>query len=454
MENSDNLQLPYIAPSQAQKHVTHNEAIRALDAILQLSVVNRALSAPPGSPQKGERYIVGAGATGEWASQDNSIAAYQDGAWAFYPPVKGWRAWIEAESIIVVWDGASWISANSGAENVNPTPFVGVNATADATNRLHVQSDAALFSYDAPNSGTDSRLTINKSAVADTASIIFQTGFSGRAELGLTGDDDFHVKVSPDGAAWQDCLVIDKDAGNIAIGHNTPDCALHIIKDTNPVAKFSRGSDNVANVNLYYNTTLKGQFSAAASEFQMSGAGAGTSLSFYAGGSRRLEITDGGSLLVGSPVGGAKGAGTINAQAVYDDNMLLSCYVFDQALDNAIDDAKWDAKAQKIFANEPNEKQAIAARHEPMRKFKARIGSAYDPLTLDGYARHWREKRHLAAMPNETSFNPHADKLSAGEWVQRLVETVEVQAILIEQLNQRTKDLARHNEESTKTGSK
>ena len=36
MENSANLQLPYIMPSQAQKHVTHNEAVRTLDALVQL----------------------------------------------------------------------------------------------------------------------------------------------------------------------------------------------------------------------------------------------------------------------------------------------------------------------------------------------------------------------------------------------------------------------------------
>ena len=29
MEQTANLQLPYIMPSQAQKHVTHNEAVRA-----------------------------------------------------------------------------------------------------------------------------------------------------------------------------------------------------------------------------------------------------------------------------------------------------------------------------------------------------------------------------------------------------------------------------------------
>ncbi|MBS2268064.1 DUF2793 domain-containing protein, partial [Salmonella enterica subsp. enterica serovar Typhimurium] len=56
MDQTPNLQLPYIAPSQAQKHVTHNEAIRALDALVQLCVASRTLKEPPAEPREGNRY--------------------------------------------------------------------------------------------------------------------------------------------------------------------------------------------------------------------------------------------------------------------------------------------------------------------------------------------------------------------------------------------------------------
>ena len=59
------LLLPYILPAQAQKHVNHNEALRILDGLVQLSVLDRVLSEPPGSPADGDRYIVGSGATGD-----------------------------------------------------------------------------------------------------------------------------------------------------------------------------------------------------------------------------------------------------------------------------------------------------------------------------------------------------------------------------------------------------
>ena len=57
MDNTPNLQLPYLMAAQAQKHVTHNEALRALDAIVQLLVLDKDLASLPGSPTDGSRYI-------------------------------------------------------------------------------------------------------------------------------------------------------------------------------------------------------------------------------------------------------------------------------------------------------------------------------------------------------------------------------------------------------------
>ena len=153
-------------------------------------------------------------------------------------------------------------------------------------------------------------------------------------------------------------------------------------------------------------------------------------------------------LVVGSPTGADKGVGTINATAVYDDNSLLTCYVFDQYLDGEVSLNKWDAKVpdRRIRPQRDEEGNIIRAartekrKHDPLRKFAARIGTKYDPLTLDGYAKHWKEKRHLTAMPNEVKFDPEKN-MATGKWIQRLIETVETQAILIEQLNQKVKTL-------------
>jgi hypothetical protein len=244
MDDTPNLKLPYIAAAQAQKHVTHNEAIRALDALVQITVADRDLTEAPESPGEGDRYIVAADASGAWGEQDGKLAAWQDGAWMFYEPVEGWLAWVADEDVLVVWDGSDWSIAGGGAgafgdlsdvpsgyggaggriaavkadesglEFTAEVPLIGVNATPDTSNRLAVASDATLFNH----AGSGHQHKINKNAAADTASLLFQTDFSGRAEFGTTGDDDWHVKVSADGTDWHEAIVVDKDTGDVQLG--------------------------------------------------------------------------------------------------------------------------------------------------------------------------------------------------------------------------------------------
>ena len=102
------LLLPYILAAQAQKHVTHNEALRILDGLVQLSVLDRDLTSPPGSSADGDRYIVASGATGLWAGWDLNIAYRVDGAWTRLVPRPGWLAWIAAEAAFVGWNGSAW----------------------------------------------------------------------------------------------------------------------------------------------------------------------------------------------------------------------------------------------------------------------------------------------------------------------------------------------------------
>jgi Protein of unknown function (DUF2793) len=92
MADTPNLVLPYLAANQSQKHVTVNEALRRLDALVQVTVQSAALASPPGSPTEGQRWILPAAPTGAWAGQSGKIAAWQDGAWAFYAPLDGWTA--------------------------------------------------------------------------------------------------------------------------------------------------------------------------------------------------------------------------------------------------------------------------------------------------------------------------------------------------------------------------
>ncbi|MEA2990835.1 MAG: hypothetical protein QOG83_3546, partial [Alphaproteobacteria bacterium] len=96
-----NLTLPYIDVSEAQREVVHNSAIRGLDALVHLGVLDRDLVSPPGSLSDGQRWIVAASPTGAWAGHALAIAAWQDGAWRFYAPRLGWLVYVADEGRIL-----------------------------------------------------------------------------------------------------------------------------------------------------------------------------------------------------------------------------------------------------------------------------------------------------------------------------------------------------------------
>ncbi len=208
MEETPLLKLPYLMPAQAQKHVTHNEALRMLDALLHIRVEDRARETPPEDPIEGQRHTLGPAPTGAFAGHAGKIAAFQDGAWSFFTPQEGWVIWDAETGALMVFDGADWTA-------VTPAAFamLGVNATADETNRLTISGEATLLNHD----GAGHQLKINKAAETDTGSLLFQTAWSGRAEMGLAGNDDFSIKVSANGVDWTAALSVDRNDGGLSV---------------------------------------------------------------------------------------------------------------------------------------------------------------------------------------------------------------------------------------------
>lgn len=364
MADTSKLVLPLVASNQAQKHVTVNEALTRLDALVQLSVINRTLTAPPGSPADGDRHIIASGATGAWAGRDLNVAAWQNGAWTFLVPRNGWTLWVEADSALYTWTGSAWAptfglgdisdAVFSLADNTDPTKkaafelsgittgttrtytlpnisatlahlgnaaqtFTGATtfsntltasgtvnlsgtttmsaasgvwgsstgtatyglgasattngttktinigtlgvsgsttvinvgsavagalgsliintptvtfantvtavgmpqanltanllglggATADSFNRLSINTPAVLLN----NAGAGIDMTFNKNAAGNDASLSFKTGFSTRGIVGLLGDNDLTLKVSPDGSTFYTGMLIKASDG-------------------------------------------------------------------------------------------------------------------------------------------------------------------------------------------------------------------------------------------------
>lgn len=218
MTSTPHLALPLLAAAQAQKHVTHNEALASLDALVHLAVKERGRTAAPGSPAQGERYLVGAGASGDFASHDGEVALFDLGVWRFYSPRPGWRAYVEAEGRIVVFDGSQWQDLGHYSRELDNLARLGLGTTADSLNRLAAKLNAALFAaLTAEEGGTgDLRFVLNKGNAANVLSQIYQRGFSGRAETGLIGSDDFSIRVSPDGSQWLDALRVDCNTGAVS----------------------------------------------------------------------------------------------------------------------------------------------------------------------------------------------------------------------------------------------
>lgn len=166
------LHLPYLAASQAQKHLTLNEALGLLDGLIACAVQSRTLAVQPAAPADGALYILPAGPTGDdWSvAGAGALMRFEIGAWTELARAPGQLVYVRDEAALLLFDGADWVFAGEAL---------------------------------------GARAKLNKAATAGTASVLFQKGFSGRAEIGLVGDDALTVKVSADGASLVEALKVE-----------------------------------------------------------------------------------------------------------------------------------------------------------------------------------------------------------------------------------------------------
>jgi len=109
MMQTDRLGLPLLAAGQAQKDITHNEALALIDLIAQAVVESADLSVPPATPEIGRCWVVAAGAGGHWAGREGAIAGWTAAGWLFVTPWSGWRAWARDRDHMIRFDGAAWV---------------------------------------------------------------------------------------------------------------------------------------------------------------------------------------------------------------------------------------------------------------------------------------------------------------------------------------------------------
>jgi len=214
--HSARLDLPYLAAGQLQKHVTLNQALTRLDALAQTAVVSRSVAAQPADPDDGALYILPAVPTGVvWSAwSEGDLARAELGGWTRVPVPEGTLAVVLDEGCLVVRADNGWSPFPARIQSLER---FGLNTTADADNPFAAKLNKALWTARSTGDGGDGdlRFTFNKDGASDVLSLLFQSGYGGRAELGLIGDDDLTLKVSPDGGTWREALRIDKDDARI-----------------------------------------------------------------------------------------------------------------------------------------------------------------------------------------------------------------------------------------------
>lgn len=156
-------------------------------------------------------------------------------------------------------------------------------------------------------------------------------------------------------------------------------------------------------------------------------------LYFYTANTKKGYFKTG--FVVGTPTGGDKGAGTINATAVYDDNVLLTCYPLERYIDGSVNLQRWDEIASVTTENEDGTTSIEERTHAPAHGFVDKM-TRVNLLDIDAYVSDWKAKKALPAF-----YGFESGKKPTGEAIQRLMETVDIFAVHIDKLNSRLKIL-------------
>lgn len=108
MTDTSQLGLPLVQASQAQKHVTVNEALMRLDGLVQLTLQSISQATPPVVVLDGMCFGVPAGAVNAWSGQEGKVAIATNGGWTFAAPARGWRAHVADVGAGAIHDGTNW----------------------------------------------------------------------------------------------------------------------------------------------------------------------------------------------------------------------------------------------------------------------------------------------------------------------------------------------------------
>lgn len=261
MSQSARLSLPYLEGAQAQKHVTVNQTIRRLDALVQLAVESATLASQPVGPADGQVYILPPGKTGAaWGAMANGALAYwRDGAWEQITPREGWLAFVKDADRLLVFDGTAWVAAMEAADlglgvtdtvqfgrlGVGGAPwggavFHGQAAGADAELRLQrtdgtgyfrVRCRTTLAELNHEANAGNALIDFNPAPLDGTSAAAFRffraTSTTGAAQLEIFRGDGTSARAHV--LQGKTFSILDQQGYKVKVGANaTPVCALDV----------------------------------------------------------------------------------------------------------------------------------------------------------------------------------------------------------------------------------
>lgn len=109
MAQTDRLGLPLLAAGQAQKELTHNEALGLIDMTVQLVVESADLDTPPDAPETGRCWIVATSAGGLWSGRAGQVGCWTANGWLFAQAKRGWSAWVVDRQHSMRFDDPDWV---------------------------------------------------------------------------------------------------------------------------------------------------------------------------------------------------------------------------------------------------------------------------------------------------------------------------------------------------------
>lgn len=183
-----------VAGSDAATKDQVDSVVQGLD--WQKSVLDE-LATPPGSPTTGDRYLVIASATGDWAGHEDDIAEWDGTSWDFTTPNKGFAVWIEDVGRQKNYNGTAWVYFGSTIDHssltgVGPTnhhdnsndpssgekaALGGTSGSPGAANKFVTDADPRNTNARTPTSHDHAGETLNPSVV-NVGDINFKNGWS------------------------------------------------------------------------------------------------------------------------------------------------------------------------------------------------------------------------------------------------------------------------------------